>query len=157
MKTLILGIGNPVRCDDGVGIRVAQEVSKRVGDPQITVAEACHGGLFILDAVLGYDRVLLIDSIQTKGGTPGEVYRLRPSDLSFARHLSSPHQVNFITALELGKALDLPMPERIDIIAVEAGEVTSFRERCTREVEQAIPVAVEMVLSEFQASGKDEG
>ena len=157
MKTLILGIGNPVLSDDGVGIRVAQEVSKRVCDPQITVAEACHGGLFILDAVLGYDRVLLIDSIQTKEGTPGEVYRLRPSDLPLARHLSSPHQVDFITALELGKVLDLPMPERIDIIAVEAGEVTSFGERCTREVEQAIPVVVEMVLSEFQASGRDKG
>jgi Ni,Fe-hydrogenase maturation factor len=65
--------------------------------------------------------------------------------------------MNFITALELGKVLDLPMPERIDIIAVEAGEVTCFGERCTREVEQAIPVVVEMVLSEFQASGKKEG
>ncbi len=156
MKTLILGIGNPVLSDDGVGIRVAQEVGKRVRDSQITVAEACHGGLFILDAVLGYDRVLLIDSIQTKEGTPGDVYRLHPSDLPLARHLSSPHQVDFITALELGKALDLPMPERIDIIAVEAGEVTSFGERCTREVEQAIPGVVEMVLSEFQASGRDE-
>ena len=156
MKTLILGIGNPILCDDGVGIRVAREVSERIRDPQITVAEAYHGGLFILDAVLGYDRVLLIDSIQTKEGTPGKVYRLCPSDLSFARHLSSPHQVNFITALELGKTLDLPMPERIDIIAVEAGEVNRFRERCTPEVEQAIPVAVEMVLSEFQASARDE-
>ncbi len=156
MKTLILGIGNPVLCDDGVGIRVAREVGKRVRDPQITITEACHGGLSILDAILGYDRVLIIDSIQTKEGTPGEVYRLRPSDLSFARHLSSPHQVNFITALELGKTLDLPMPERIDIIAVEAGEVNRFRERCTPEVEQAIPAAVEMVLSEFQAPGRDE-
>ncbi len=157
MKTLILGIGNPVLSDDGVGIRVAQEVGKRVHDPQITVAEACHGGLFILDAVLGYDRVLLIDSIQTRDGAPGEVYRLRPGDLPFARHLSSPHQVDFITALELGKVLDLPMPEKIEIIAVEAGEVTSFGERCTREVEQAIPIVVEMVLGEFQSSVKDQG
>jgi hypothetical protein len=54
--------------------------------------------------------------------------------------------VDFTTALELGKALGLPMPSRIDIVAVEAGDVTSFRDRCTPEVEKAIPIAVELAL-----------
>ncbi len=146
MKTLILGIGNTVLCDDGVGIRVAAEVGKRVSDPTITIAEACHGGLFLLEAFLGYDHVVLIDAIQTTGGTPGQVYELQQENFSSALHLSSPHQVDFATALELGKSLGLPMPSSINIVAVEAGDVTSFRERCTPEVEKAIPVAVEMAL-----------
>lgn len=146
VKTLILGIGNTVLCDDGVGIRVAAEVGKRVSDPTITIAEACHGGLFLLEAFLGYDHVVLIDAIQTTGGTPGQVYELQQENFSSALHLSSPHQVDFATALELGKSLGLPMPSSINIVAVEAGDVTSFRERCTPEVEKAIPVAVEMAL-----------
>jgi len=146
VKTLVLGIGNAVLCDDGVGIRVAAEVGKRISDPAITVAEVCHGGLFLLEAFLGYDRVVLIDAIQTAGGTPGQVYELQPEDFLSARHLSSPHQVDFATALELGKALELPIPASIDVVAVEAGDVTSFRDRCTPEVEKAVPAAVEMVL-----------
>jgi hydrogenase maturation protease len=151
VKTLILGIGNTVLCDDGVGNRVAAEVGKRVSDPGITVAEACHGGLFLLEAFLGYDHVVLIDAIQTRGGIPGDVYELSPGDLLSARHLSSPHQVDFATALELGKALGLPMPSRIDIVAVEAGDVTSFRDKCTPDVEKAIPIAVELALKKCRA------
>jgi len=146
LKTLVIGIGNSVLCDDGVGIRVAAEVGKRISDPAITVAEACHGGLFLLEAFLGYDHVVLIDAIQTEGGTPGQVYDLQPEHFSSARHLSSPHQVDFATALDLGKALGLSVPPRIDIIAVEAEDVTSFRDRCTPEVERAIPVAAERAL-----------
>ena len=146
MKTLVLGIGNTVLCDDGVGIRVAAEVSKRISDPAITVEEACHGGLFLLEAFLGFDHVVLIDAIQTDGGTPGQVYELRPEHFSSARHLSSPHQMDFATALDLGKALGLSVPSNMDIIAVEAEDVTSFRDRCTPEVERAIPVAADMVL-----------
>jgi hydrogenase maturation protease len=130
---------------------VAAEVGKRVSDPAITIAEAYHGGLFLLEAFLGYDHVVLIDAIQTKGGTPGQVYELQPENFFSALHLSSPHQLDFATALELGKSLGLPMPSSIDIVAVEAGDVTSFRERCTPEVEKAIPVAVEMALRKCPA------
>jgi hydrogenase maturation protease len=125
---------------------VAAEVGKRVSDPGITVAEACDGGLALLETFLGYDHVVLIDAIQTRGGIPGDVYELSPVDFLSARHLSSPHQVDFATALALGKALDLPIPSSIDVVAVEAGDVTSFRDRCTPEVEKAVPVAVEMAL-----------
>jgi hydrogenase maturation protease len=150
-KTLVLGIGNSVLCDDGVGIRVATEVGKKVSDPAITIAEACQGGLFLLEAFLGYDHVVLIDAIQTKGGIPGQVYELQPEDFPSALHLSSPHQVDFATALKLGKSLGLPMPSSIDIVAVEAEDVTTFREICTPEVEKAIPVAVEMALRKCPA------
>lgn len=141
-----MGIGNSILCDDGVGIRVAAEVRRRVSDPTITVAEAYDGGLSLVEAFLGYDHVILIDAIQTRNGTPGEVYDLCPEDLTSARHLSSPHQVSFATALDLGKTLGLAMPSRIDIVAIEVEDVTSFADTCTPRVEKAIPVAVERAL-----------
>jgi len=146
VKTLVLGVGNTVLCDDGVGIRVAAEVDRMISDPAITVAQAYDGGLTLLEIFLGYDHVVLIDAIQTRGGTPGDIYELSPEDFFSARHLSSPHQVDFATALDLGKALGLPIPSRIDVVAVEAGDVTSFREGCTPEVEKAIPIAAETAL-----------
>lgn len=149
MKTLVLGLGNPILSDDGAGIRVAQEVGKQLNDPQIAVSETSAAGLSLLDSIVGYDKVIIIDAIQTKEGNIGQIYRMKPEDFSFAKHLSSPHQINLVTALELGNALNLAMPQEITIFAVEAKDIASFSEKCTPEVERAIPEAVKMVLEEL--------
>ena len=156
MKTLVLGLGNPILSDDGVGIRVAQEVEKQLGlirseakQAEVAVTETSGAGFSLLDSMTGYDRVIIVDAIQTGKGPVGHIYRLAPEDFSFARHLSSPHQINLITALQLGKILNLPMPQKITIFAVEVEDVTNFSEKCTPKVEGAIPEAVKMVLGEL--------
>jgi hydrogenase maturation protease len=149
MKTLVLGLGNLILSDDGAGIRVAQEVGKQLNDPQITVSETSAAGLSLLDSIVGYDKVIIIDAIQTQKGQAGQIYRMKPEDFSFAKHLSSPHQINLVTALKLGKMLDLAMPQKITIFAVEAKDIASFSEKCTPEVERAIPEVVKMVLEEL--------
>jgi hydrogenase maturation protease len=149
MKTLVLGIGNPILSDDGVGIKVAQEVGKKLDDPQITVSETSAAGLSLLDSLIGYDKVIIIDAIQTERGKAGQIYRMKPEDFSFTKRVSSPHQINLVTALELGQLLNLTMPREISIFAVEAEDITSFSEKCTHEVEQAIPEVAKMVLHEL--------
>jgi len=149
MKILVLGIGNPILSDDGAGIKVAREVWEKLDDPQITVSETSAAGLRLLDSIVGYDKVIIIDAIQTKKGKAGQIYRMKPEDFSSAKHLSSPHQINLVTALELGKMLDLAMPQKITIFAVEAKDITNFSEKCTPAVEQAIPEVVKMVLEEL--------
>ena len=149
IKTLILGLGNPILSDDGVGIRVAQELKGRLNRPEITVEETSLAGLGVLDLLTGYDRVVLIDAIQTVGGQPGQIYRFGPEALSLTSHTASPHDTNFITALELGHKLGMALPRQIVIFAIEAADVTTFSEECTSEVRQAIPVCVEMILQEL--------
>jgi hydrogenase maturation protease len=149
MKILVLGIGNPILSDDGAGIRVAQEVGNQLNDPQVTVAETSEAGLRLLDSIVGYDKVIIIDAVQTEKGQAGQIYHMEPKDFSFAKHFSSPHQINLITALELGNALDLAMPQKITIFAVEAKDITTFSEKCTTKVEQAIPKLVKMVMEEL--------
>lgn len=151
MKTLVLGIGNPILSDDGVGIKVAHEVEGKLNDPQVTVAETSAAGLSLLDSIVGYDKVIIIDAIQTEKGRAGQIYRMGIEDFSLTKHFSSPHQINLATALELGKMLNLAMPQEITVFAVEAKDITSFSEKCTPEVEQAIPEVVKMVLQELDA------
>ena len=151
MKTLVLGLGNPILSDDGVGIKVAQEVGNKLIDPHVTVAQTSEAGLGLLDFVVGYDQVVIIDAIQTKEGKTSQIYRMKPEDFSFAKHTSLPHQINLVTALELGKRLGLSMPQKITIFAVEVKNVTSFSEKCTPEVEEVIPEVVNMVLHELSA------
>jgi hydrogenase maturation protease len=149
MKTLVLGFGNPILSDDGVGFKVAHEVANQLNNPQVTVAETSAAGLSLLDSIVGYDKVIIIDAIQTKNGNAGQVYRMRSEDFSLTKHFSSPHQINLATALELGKMLNLAMPQKITVFAVEAKDITSFSEKCTPEVEQAIPEVVKMVLEDL--------
>jgi hydrogenase maturation protease len=146
MKALVLGIGNPILSDDGVGIRVAHEVGRNLSDPQVAVSETSAAGLSLLDSMLGYDKIVIIDAIQTKEGKPGQIYRMKPEDFSSAKRLSSPHQINLVTALELGKMLNLAMPREITVFAIEAQDIATFSEKCTPEVEKAIPEVVKMVL-----------
>ena len=149
MKTLVLGIGNPILSDDGVGIQVAHEVADQLSNPQVAVAETSAAGLSLLDCLVGYDNVIIIDAIQTEKGEAGQIYRMGAEDFSLTKHFSSPHQINLATALELGKMLNLEMPRQITVFAVEAKDITSFSEKCTPEVERAIPEVVKMVLEDL--------
>ena len=77
------------------------------------------------------------------------MHHLETKVLCFAKHLSSPHQINLLTALELGRMLGLAIPQKITILAVEVEDVINFSEKCTPEVERAIPKVVKMVLCEL--------
>jgi len=149
VKTLILGLGNPILSDDSVGLRVARALEDRLNQPEITVMEASVAGLNLLDWLAGYDRAIIIDGVQTAGGKAGQIYRLEPEAFNATRHASTTHDVNFATALELGKRLGLALPQQLIIFAIEVENVSSFSEECTPEVERAIPLCVEMVIEEL--------
>ncbi len=149
MKTLVLGLGNPFLSDDSVGLNIARALEGRFNQPEITVMETSMAGLNLLDLLTGYDRAVIIDAIQTREGKVGQVYQLEPEALDATRHASTPHDVNFATALELGNRLGLALPQQITIFAVEVEDVTTFGDRCTRRVEETIPVVADMVAQEL--------
>lgn len=152
-------MGNPILSDDGVGFRIVEELENRYDEREVTVIATDLAGLSLLDLILGYDKVIIIDSIQTGEGKVGQVYRLDAEDFTTTRHAASPHDVNLATALELGKRLGLSVPREIVIIAIEVQDVTTFGESCTPKVERAIPAAVKMVARELAGWGrhKDTG
>jgi len=149
-KTLILGLGNSLLSDDGVGLSVAAELKRRVDQSDLTVMETSVAGLSLLDLLVGYDRAIIIDAIQTLDGKPGQIYRLDPEAFDTTRRTISPHDVNFTTALEFGKKVGIPLPQEIIIFAIEVSDVSTFNEECTPEVTRAIPTCVEMVLQEIR-------
>ncbi len=149
VKSLVLGLGNPILRDDSAGIRVAQYIKQRYCMQDVTVMEASQGGLNLLDLIAGYDKLILIDAIQTVDGEIGEVYRLGVSDLKVTRHVGSPHDTSLATALELGKRLGMDLPREIVIFAIEVEDVTTFSEECTPELRKTIPIVADMVVREL--------
>jgi hydrogenase maturation protease len=148
MKTLILGLGNPIVSDDSVGLRVAEALKGRLADrPDVEVSEDYWGGLRLMERLIGYERAIVIDAICT-GSPPGTLHRLAPGDIGTQRSASA-HDVNLATALEFGRlsGVSLPANKRIILVGIEAEDILNFGERCTPAVEAAIPRAVEMVLN----------
>ncbi|HUV79547.1 MAG TPA: hydrogenase maturation protease [Candidatus Bathyarchaeia archaeon] len=151
MKTLVLGIGNPILGDDGVGVHVAQELAKLIEDDAITVEDASTSGLNLLDIIPGYDKVIIIDAIRTEEGESGKIYRLRPEDFSKSVHLTtSMHDANLPTVIEMGnKLIPDEMPSEIVIFAIEVEEIDKFTEEMTEKVKEAVPKVLNLVLGEL--------
>jgi hydrogenase maturation protease len=151
VKVLILGVGNPILSDDGVGIHVARELKKR-SMPGVDVEELAASGLELLDVVRGYDKVVIIDAIQTTRGKPGELHILEEKDFEKSIHGSSPHGINIATALALGRKL-VPneMPKEVVFFAVEAEDLVNVSERLTPKVAKALPRIVEQVRKELRS------
>ena len=145
MRTLVLGLGNPILTDDGVGIHVVRDLAGRLDRSDVDVAEASLGGLRLLDVTAGYDRLILVDAIQA-GGRPGRVCRLGLDDMP-SLHAACSHDLSLPAALALGRRLGMALPEdqAITIVAVEVEDVLTFGERCTPRVQAAIPRAARLV------------
>lgn len=147
MKTLILGLGNPLITDDSVGLRVVAELRPLLeGRVGIEVDEDYWGGLRLMERMEGYDRAVVIDAIQT-GGDPGTIHHLAVESIPTQRSASA-HDVNLPTALAFGRqhGLALPRDENILLVAIEAEDILTFGETCTPAVQAAIPRTVQYVL-----------
>lgn len=151
MKVLVLGVGNPILSDDGVGIHIARQLKEREL-PGVDVEELAASGLELLDVVRGYDKVVIIDAIQTTNGEPGELHILDEKDFEKSIHGSSPHGINIATALALGRKL-VPneMPKEVVFFAVEAEDLVNVSERLTPRVEKALPEIVDRVRKELRS------
>jgi len=154
MKTLLLGMGNPLLCDDAVGIRLARDIKTRLGAVAgLDVIEECSaGGLNLLDVLSGYERVIILDSMRTAGGTPGEWRHFTASALLPSLHLTNIHDANFATALQLGYSMGIPLPRLADIhiYAVEAKENLLFSEQMTPELEHKYPAYSYAIFREIR-------
>lgn len=145
-STLILGIGNPILTDDGVGIKIARKLKEE--NLQAEVAETSESGIALLDLIPGYDKLIIIDSIKTDEGKPGDVYKIELRDLNPTMDFTSLHGISIATALELGRMMGYKMPKCVSLYAVEVKDNVTFSEDCTPEVEKRVPLIIEQIIDE---------
>jgi hydrogenase maturation protease len=145
-NTLILGIGNDILTDDGIGPKLVKDLQE-VGFPgHIKFQNAFIGGLEILETIQGFDQVIFIDAIITDQGIPGTVYHFTPDDFKETLHLSNLHDVNFLTALALGRKMGMALPADIRIIAIEIIEDRVFSDKFSPEITMRFPDVFKKVL-----------
>jgi hydrogenase maturation protease len=147
---MVLGCGNTLVGDDGVGIRVIERLQEMQLPPNVEVIDAGVGGMAILSWIEDADKVVIVDAVQTGNEPPGTVYKftdkeLPPSDM----FMLSLHDLNLVDTLNVGRVVQ-KMPEEIVIIGVEVKRVAEFTKDLTPEVEAAIPEVIGLVLKELE-------
>jgi hydrogenase maturation protease len=152
-KTLVLGLGNTILGDDGVGISVVREIRKKwISFPSVEIVEASLGGLVLLDLINGFDKVIVVDAIMTDDpGSAGFVYKLGLEDLGSIVQPYASHALDLKTTIELGKSLGYKMPATVTIYAVKIEENTIFREGLTPPVEKVVPGLAERIIGELDS------
>jgi hydrogenase maturation protease len=158
MKTLLIGLGNPILGDDGVGWVVAEQVRSALShpaagipDPQtVDVDTASLGGLSLMERLTGYERVILVDAIFTGTQPVGAVSQFLLDDLPdlSAGHSASAHDTSLRNALHVGREMDilLPTDENVTVITIEAEAVYDFSQELSPAVAAAVPLATKKVL-----------
>lgn len=156
LPVIVVGLGNPVLGDDGVGWRVADEVERRLLacsspgglESNVLIERLGVGGIRLMETISGFGAAILIDAAEFPGQAPGDVRSWTLAELPDrgVGHLDSAHDASLRTALLLGNRLGAAIPERIDVVTIQARSTDVFGEELSPEVAAAVPAATEAVL-----------
>ncbi len=145
-RVLVLGLGNPILSDDGVGIRVARRL--RDFNLPADILEASAAGFRVVDEIIGYDRLVLVDAVMTGRVAPGTLHRFSFDDFSRALHNTSPHDISLFQAFEIMRREGEKLPETIAIYGIEIADSSTFSEELTPAVEAAVEHIAQVIRRE---------
>ena len=148
-KTRVIGLGNTILTDDGVGCYVAREVRARLADrlgPDLDVVETEVAGLTMMELMTDWERVILVDAIQFNDTEPGTVVQIDPMDLRTSLRLRSVHDIDLPTVLQMGPMYGFSMPDEVIIFGIQGEDTLTLGEKLTPTIAAVMPDVVERVL-----------
>lgn len=149
-NTLIIGLGNPLRGDDGVGVRLVKELNERTLPHNVDVVDGGTQGLGLINLMENRQRVILVDAADI-GQRPGEFARFTPDEVLLPgndQHLSI-HAAGLRDALLLAQALN-KLPPKVIIFGVQPKQL-DWDTGLSREVEASLPGLLAAVLIEARS------
>ncbi|RMG45255.1 MAG: hydrogenase maturation protease [Acidobacteria bacterium] len=142
-RTLVIGLGNPLLSDDGVGWHVVRRLRTRGAAPAgVETCFSSRGGLALMERMVGYDQAVVVDATRC-GVAPGTVRWFDP-EMTGPRNASSSHDATLAAALELGRRTGaaLPPPGRVRVLGIEVIDTVTIGEELSGPVRAAVDVAV---------------
>ena len=147
-KTAVLGIGNILLRDDGIGVRVVQELQVKGSLPHVDLVDGGTSTLDMLELFLNNERVIVVDSL-SGGHPPGTVYRLKPEQLGgYSSSDISLHDTQILDLVRLAGLME-KNPEVI-IIGIEPKEIKEFL-GLSPEIVTLLPLLIDLIEKEAAA------
>ncbi len=143
---VIVGLGNEIASDDGVGIHVAHALEDVFHDrDDVEVVALPWAGFALLDVLRDRRCAVLIDGLSTGAHQPGAVVRLDEDDMRGSVRLNSFHDINYPTVMALGRSMGWGMPDEVAIWGVEMAVADQFGEVLSPEVADSVQTVVNEV------------
>ncbi len=152
VRILVLALGNSLKGDEGVAQAVLESLRPRIATGQdLELTGSVMGGVAMVNLMLDFERVLIIDGDATPGAVPGEVRTYTPETMEETLHASD-GEGGLRRVLELGERF-YPgrMPKEVRVIGIETLSMDSFVEGLSPAVAAAVPRAVEVALGILEA------
>ncbi|HKI52607.1 MAG TPA: hydrogenase maturation protease [Anaerolineales bacterium] len=154
MRTIVVGLGNPILGDDGVGWKVANEVMGHLPeDASVDVTCLSVGGISLMEYLIGYDQAIIVDAFATDAPV-GSISVLRLDQLPnySAFHTTSSHDTSLQKAMELGKAMGFHLPDNVMIVGIATRQVFDFSEDLSPPVARVVHSVGTIVLDMLKES-----
>ena len=148
--TLIICLGNPLMRDEGIGIRLASQLSRRLSDnPNVEVLDLGTGGLTIMHAIAGREKVVFVDCALI-GETPGQIHRFTPEEVVSKKIKTrySVHEGDLLEVLKLSSDMG-ECPDNIVIFGIEPKQVAPG-EGLSEELQSNIQRYLDTILKELE-------
>jgi len=144
MRILILGIGNLLQSDEGLGVHIVNQIAQNVEIPEdVEVIDGGTAGFDLLPLMKGREKIIIVDALIVDD-EPGSIYRFKPEQIRSARTRFSLHDVGIIEIIELLKLLG-ENPD-IEIIGVVPEDITTLNMDITPRVRESIPKVIEQIM-----------
>lgn len=156
MKTIVVGLGNPILSDDGVGWRVAEEIQRQIHSARNGGAEGTVdfeylslGGLGLMERLIGYDRAIIVDAFIADREDIGSIIIRNLRDLPnySAFHTTSTHDTSLQNAIELGRSMGARLPDEVLVIGIAIQRISEFGESLSPQVAECVPQAAHIALN----------
>jgi len=145
---LVLGVGNLLLKDEGVGVHVARKLMEMDLPSHVEVLEGGTEGLDLLDDIEGRDKVIVIDTVQAEQ-PPGTIYRFSDEDIEERpKSRLSLHDIDMTDLLKLADMLGIKKP-KVVVIGIEPKDMGSASLELSQEIEAQIPKVIDLVLKEI--------
>lgn len=149
---LVMGVGNPLMRDDGIGPRVIELLRTGYTFPDnVEVVDAGTMSFMILDLLRGVDRLIIIDAVDNTEAVPGTVFRMTPEEIAPNQVAHSLHDLRLVDVLQAADLMG-STPETI-AFGVQIEVIEEWVLELSPSVETAVPIVAGAVLEELQSMG----
>ncbi len=149
---LVLGVGNVLLKDEGVGVRMVERLNAKYDvPPNVDIIDGGTQGLKLMGMITAADKLLVIDAVKNKG-VPGDLYRFSYDEIPYAlRQKNSLHQADLLECLTLAGVMG-SLPETV-IVGVEPEDISPWGLELSVPVFESLDGMETMVLNELRQWG----
>jgi hydrogenase maturation protease len=145
---LIMGVGNILLKDEGIGVHVVGRLKEMSLPENVEVLDGGTAGLDLVDFMENRRKLIVIDAVKS-GGKPGTIYRLTEENLKIKpKAIISFHEIDFLDALYMSDVMK-NKPEEVIVIGIEPKDMSDGID-LSPEIEERIPRIIEIVMEELK-------